>query len=314
MQRKRPLACFVTLAVVAALVAAAGLLGLTLTPAGAASGYCAGATGVSVVVDFTAVPGTGRGVEKSCVASGNGKTAFEVVAAAGYQQERAKNQRGFVCRIDGFLNSDSCFNASPANAFWGLFWSNGNGRWAFASSGADGVTLRDGDTVAWAFQDSTTNAPPRAAPATYVASTPTPKPTNSTVIPGAAGAPKAPKATPGAKNPRTQQSGAKQPTIPTPTAPAPRVIPTVPAPTPGQPSGSSTAPGGTTSPLPSAVAPPSAAGSATPDGLSAAKVSSRAQQPTEQHSGLPAWVPVLVIVVLAGAAGAVVLLRRRAAG
>ena len=48
----------------------------------------------------------------------------------------ATRQPGFVCRVNGAPASDPCVNASPANAYWGLWWADGSqASWTYSSYG-----------------------------------------------------------------------------------------------------------------------------------------------------------------------------------
>ena len=79
--------------VAAALVAAAGLVGLSSGPAAAA--LCSG-SGVNVVVDFN---GLGGGVQKGCDPGGAGRSGDKVFPAAGFGLTYAQREPGFVCRV-----------------------------------------------------------------------------------------------------------------------------------------------------------------------------------------------------------------------
>ena len=79
--------------VAVALVAAAGLVGLSSGPAAAA--LCSG-SGVNVVVDFN---GLGGGVQKGCDPGGAGRSGDKVFPAAGFGLTYAQREPGFVCRV-----------------------------------------------------------------------------------------------------------------------------------------------------------------------------------------------------------------------
>jgi hypothetical protein len=115
---------------VAVLVAAAVGLGV---PSPALAATCAGAHGVTVVVDFHQL---GGGVQTACDLHGAGETADAQFTDVGHTLTDAQRQPGFVCRVDGSPSSDPCVNTSPADAYWSLWWSDGkSGHWSFASQG-----------------------------------------------------------------------------------------------------------------------------------------------------------------------------------
>lgn len=160
-------------AIAAGLLVLAGLA-LTPPPAGATSGYCSG-SGVNAVVDFGALGGK---IQKFCDPGGDGKTAGQVFEDVGAHLTRVSNFQGAVCRVEGEPSNASCTNMPPADAYWGLFWSDGK-TWSYASSGVDGLKVPDGGTVAFAWQASSTKRNPGTAPASPTRSTPRPEPRRS---------------------------------------------------------------------------------------------------------------------------------------
>ncbi len=129
------------------LVAAAGLVWAPSASAAA----CSGDTGVTVVVDYARSGGSG--VSVSCVPDGGGDTASSLFGAAGHELTRVSSQPGAVCKVDGYRTQDACQRMPPANAFWGLFWADGDGGWAFSQQGVDSLNIPDGGSVAWAWQN-----------------------------------------------------------------------------------------------------------------------------------------------------------------
>ncbi len=301
MKHVAPLRHLAVLAAVA-LTTAAGLVGLSSAPASAA--LCSG-KGVNVVVDFN---GLGGGVQKGCDPNGANRGADKVFPAAGFILKYATRQPGFVCRVNGTPGNDPCVNTAPANAYWGLFWSDGkSGKWSYASSGVGGLKVPSGGFVAFSWQGSQSKDPPSTTPRN---SAPAPKPT--------------PKPTPKPKPTAKPGNGATGPTKtarPTKTA-APTVDPTTAATQAGAKASASAAPSATAS----ASADPSASAAAT----ASETLSSETLAPTDEDSpatasrpvngtfqtdddggGLPTWVPVVVIVGLAGGAGGALWWRRR---
>lgn len=130
-------------------------------PATAAS--CAAGGGVSVVVDFNGI-GSG-GVLTSCVADGGDDIAADLFETAGHELTRAQRQPGFVCRVDAVPAEDPCVNTSPASAYWGLWWSDGeSGEWTYSSLGVDSLRVPEGGSVAFSWDDVDGTNPPSATP------------------------------------------------------------------------------------------------------------------------------------------------------
>lgn len=157
-------------ALAALIVGAAG--GTVVTAGSAYAAACPAGTGVTVVVNSSV----------GCDANGGGSAASNF-RDAGHTLTRASRQPGFVCRVDGYDPADPCVNASPANAYWALFWSDGkSGKWTFASSGVDGLSVPAGGWVALKFQRSTTTSYPGVTPYTAPPA-PKPKPTTRATTP-----------------------------------------------------------------------------------------------------------------------------------
>lgn len=295
-------------AVVVALATATVVLpvgGLGATSATAAT--CAAGGGVSVVVDFNSL---GGGVQTACVTGGGGDKAPALFDAAGHTLTRVRTQQGFVCRVDDLPSQEqeACQNTPPADAYWGLWWSNGtSGTWTYSTVGVDGLTIPDGGSVALSWDDVGGSAPPSATPPKAAASSPSSAPASSP----AASTTK--KATPAAGGDGTS----------------------------GSPSGGSSSSAEASS---SATAGPSATGttdvsaterkrarkgrdsdeataSATPTGSATPEdepsVDTAAERRTTEAAaaeadGLPVWVAPVALLVLAAGGGAAVWLRRRA--
>jgi len=116
---------------------------------------------VSVVVDFN---GLGGGVQQVCVAGGGGDAASSLFPAAGFPLSYASRQPGFVCRVSGVPTSDPCVNTAPADAFWGLWWSDGDASsWTYSSLGAGSLNVPDGGMVAFSWDNVSGSAPPSAS-------------------------------------------------------------------------------------------------------------------------------------------------------
>jgi hypothetical protein len=290
--------------VAAALAAAAGLVGLATAPASAA--LCSG-QGVNVVVDFN---GLGGGVQKGCDPGGAGRSGDKVFPAAGFALTYAQRQPGFVCRVNGAPNSDPCVNASPANAYWGLYWSDGrSGKWTYSTAGVGGVSVPEGGFLAFSWQNGGDADPPGAAPVNSQPA-PTKQPTTAPT--------RQPTKQPTRQPSKAPGGGVAQPgTTPRPT-PAVSSAAANRSATPTGPSSASPKAGAgssrtsSTSPSPTDSAQPTPEDEATA-GLSSSEQVDSSFAPEEEHSGLPTWVPIVVLVGLAGAAGGALLWRRRGA-
>ena len=276
----------------AATLVAAAYAGLPAAPASAAS--CPSTDGVTVVVDFHEL---GGGVQTACVAGGGGQTASQLFPAAGFSLDYVQRQPGFVCKVSGKPADSPCVNTPPADAYWGLYWSDGkSGRWTYATSGAGGQHVPDGGYVAFSWQGSEDSAPPGASPTAHPSASATPA-SGSTQGPGHASS----------STPTTAHATPSGPpgavTSPTPTG--------SPAATSSEPGRQKRKPAG--SPTATADGSPTAAGAVT--GSESPALTAASSDPADPgDDGLPAWVAPAVIVLLFGAAGGVALLRRRRAG
>lgn len=140
----------------------------------AAPGRCEPGTGVTVVVDFG---GLGGGVPVGCDPSGGGKPASQVISAAGFSVTYVNGQP-FVCRVDGkpSAEQESCQRTPPADAYWGLFWSDGTSGWTYSSQGVASLKVSDGGSVGLRWQDGGDREQPGAAPTPAPSPEPEPKP------------------------------------------------------------------------------------------------------------------------------------------
>ncbi len=265
--------------------AAAGVVAVA-APAHAAA--CSPGTGVTVVVN--------SGVR--CDADGGtGERATTNFADAGHSLTFASRSGGFVCRVDGQPSDDPCTEASPADAYWALFWSDGSsGTWSYASLGVSSLRVPKGGAVAFVFQRSSSKTFP-SVPAPVATPTASPGGDSSGSTP-----PKKPKKVKKKDSPAPTTRATSAP-VEVPSAAASSEVPTPSA------SASTTTPTAT----PSVTAPPTgddavAAGepatSADPD--PSAAQGSGGLSPAAGFAGL------LVLLVL-GSAGAIVWRRRRGA-
>lgn len=141
-----------------ALVAAAGLTG----PSPAYAEACSTDAGVTVVVDFHEL---GGGLQQVCDPGGGGQKASALFPDNGFPLTYVQRQPGFVCRVSGAPADDPCVNTPPPDAYWGLWWSDGEtGTWNYSSAGAASLTVPEGGSVAFSWNGSSTKSPPGAPP------------------------------------------------------------------------------------------------------------------------------------------------------
>jgi hypothetical protein len=306
-------------AVLVTAAAVAGVAGSTASPASAAA--CESATGVTVVVDRGAL---GGGIAQVCNPASGGKAAG-LFTSSGFSLTYVQREPGFVCRIDGQPASDPCVNTPPADAYWGLWWSDGSsGSWSYSSVGAGSLTVPDGGYVAFAWQSGSRSAP--GVPATPHAASPSPTPT-ATPGSGSSGGGGGHNGGGGSAGPTTKPSAhpSRHPTTPSakpsaaPTAAGavtpsaqPTTAPAVPDQTTSAPA---TAQGGSATESPSTSSEPAATSAPAPaspsDAASSTPVEGTSEATAADDGALPVWVVPLVIVALGAAGGASYLLRRR---
>lgn len=150
--------------------------GAVVVAAPAQAAACVAGQGVTVVVDPHRLGGA---VSTTCVVGGS-RGATAAFGAAGVRMDRAARQPGFVCRVNQAPASAGCVQASPANAYWSLWVSSGNGVWSYATTGVDGVTVPQGGWVAWSWQGQASRAEPGVTPVGAAAARPSAQPTGST--------------------------------------------------------------------------------------------------------------------------------------
>ncbi len=274
--------------VAAATLVAAAYVGLPAAPAAAAD--CASADGVTVVVDFHEL---GGGVQSACVADGGGQTASQLFPAAGFPLDYVQRQPGFVCRVSGKPADNPCVNTPPADAYWGLYWSDGqSGRWTYATSSAGGQHVPDGGYVGFSWQGGGDSTPPGASP------TPHPTATATPTHPSSQGPDHATSSVP----PTAHATPSGQPGTATSATPSgSATVATKPGRRERKPSGS---------PTTAASGSPTTTGSAAPS-ESPALTAATSDPADPDDGGLPTWVAPALIVLLFGAAGGATLVRRR---
>ncbi len=151
------MARFARLVAAAVLTAAAGLA----VPLPAQAAACPTTTGVTVVVDFG---GVGGGIETTCVPGGGGDSAASLFEVH-HNLTRVSRFPGAICKVDGLPGDAGCQAMPPADAYWGLFWSDDGSGWSYSSEGVDSLNIPDGGSVAFAWQNGGGTDAPGAPPA-----------------------------------------------------------------------------------------------------------------------------------------------------
>ena len=263
----------------------------------AAAAVCTSDAGVSVVID----PGALGGSIATVCDPGSGEVASTRFEQSGFTLTYAQRQPGFVCRVNGAPASDPCVNTSPVDAYWGLFWTDGNsGIWTYASLGATSLDVPDGGAVALAWQQGEARRTPGVAAPVQAAPTPTPtkKPTRS------------PTSTP---KPTTQPTRAST-AVPTPSASssASTISPTISPTSSGtrSPTASSSA---TASPTDSGTVDPSEPPTTEPSTAtpSDATTPTEPRSAEEESSRVPTWLSLTILTLLLVAIGVSTVAARR---
>ena len=137
--------------------------GAVLPQAPASAAACTTTSGVTVVVDFHEL---GGGLRQVCD-PGSGQDGGERFDDAGFDLDRVQRQPGFVCRVNGAPADDPCVNTPPSDAYWSLWWSDGeSGSWTYATQGIDSLVVPDGGSIALSWKGSSESSPPGVAPGT----------------------------------------------------------------------------------------------------------------------------------------------------
>ena len=273
---------------------------------------------VTIVIDYQ---GLGGGTQTYCVSGlAAGTTGVAALEAAGVAvQGTVHDGPSFVCRINsrpgpdetltlpnGQSYTESCANTPPASAFWSFWTATQGGAWSYSSQGGGSRSVKFGEYEGWSFAlgYGVGKAPqPRVAPAAWAVppvpepSTAKPSPTTSPVV-----------------KPSPSKTAVPVPATSKPVVPPPastRPAPTTAAPTHTSPTATAPQPADTPTqtasvsptPVPPSQNPVDA--SPTPGGVPAS------------GRGGPPWgtfAVLALIVVLAAGAGGAVWYRRRKAG
>ena len=290
-------------AAAATFLVAAACIGLPAAPATAVG--CSSAHGVTVVVDFGE---QGGGVQAACVADGGGDSAAQLFTAAGFALTYVQRQPGFVCRVSGKPADDPCVNTPRADAYWGLFWSDGtSGSWSYATTSAANQHVPDGGYAGFSWQGSDTRRAPGYQPAAHPSPSPSHAPTHSPTH-APTNAPTHAPTGPGSSAPTGAPS-----TTGSPTASASSASPSATG-SGGSGPGNRGAGGKRDHPgKAKASSTPSSSGSATatPSSAAAPVTPTSAEPADPAGGGLPDWVAPAAVALLFGAAGVVAVVRRR---
>lgn len=266
----------------------------------AAASACTSDAGVTVVVDYNEL----GGIQAGCASGSGGKTADDAFADAGFTLSYVRDDpsNGFVCRVAGLPSGSVCGNTPPADAYWGLWYSDGtSGTWSYASRGVNQLKVPDGSFVAFAWHQGGGRAEaPGVAPRRSAPPAPTRPPTKKS------------------DRERKSKTAPSKPTQAPSTAPSDEPTAADPAVPSESPSESAKA---TKKPSKKSNAPSDSASPSADESSDVPTVDDITEGPPEggtvddaddggADDGLPLWVPVVAILVVAAAGGAVVLRRR----
>jgi hypothetical protein len=153
-------------------------VGSAIVAAASKPGYCTDDTGVTVVVDFSALGGD---VVVRCAAGpgGQGFTGLDALDAAGFSVTGTQRWgMQFVCRIQGRPTAredltipgddsyhEDCGDTPPEAAYWGYWYASNGGSWRYSSIAAASRTTIRGGFEGWSFHLGSSSAkPPPVAP------------------------------------------------------------------------------------------------------------------------------------------------------
>ncbi len=131
------------------------------TPALAADD-CSAADDVTVVIDYKDL---GSESQVLCAQGAGGKTAFEVLAAAGVElQGTADYGDAVICRVNGLPDeqSETCETFS-STAYWALSIS-AEDKWLLAENGVQDQVVAGGTFLGLSYEPITTDAPQSQGP------------------------------------------------------------------------------------------------------------------------------------------------------
>lgn len=152
------------------------------------SGSCAGAEGVTVVVDFgtaASEPGTLAGTTVTRCALEPVTSGFDALTRADIPFEVTTQFPGLLCRIDGRPADLGCYRAPPADRYWAYWTADApGGGWHYADEGAGTRDPAAGAVDGWAFSDGCTRPPGASTACASSTTTTTSAPPTTTTVGG----------------------------------------------------------------------------------------------------------------------------------
>ncbi len=123
---------------------------------------CTGESGVTVVVDASALEGE---AQEKCVVTAEPVTAADALLLAGIETEGTEEYGDqVVCRVDGVPAEDTAIRAEDGSdyfemcaampaafAYWSLWVKPAGGEWGYAQEGLPTLRLEPGDAVELLF-------------------------------------------------------------------------------------------------------------------------------------------------------------------
>jgi hypothetical protein len=186
----RPLRSLLTVVATAVVVATCGLLpgpGLRTRAGADPVSSCSTTGGVVIVVDFTAF---GRSVNRQCDPDTSTNALTSMNAEGFTTQGDSHDGDAFVCRINGLPTpaQDPCVNTPPASAYWAFWIANpGQTTWSVSPLGAMSLYPKPGSTELWSYGSGATPSFPPSAVAATDPVVPTTVPSPVTTAPAPAG-------------------------------------------------------------------------------------------------------------------------------
>lgn len=256
------------------LLAAAG----SIVPLVASAAACSGTAGVTVVVDFD------NGATRVGCAPGDPSSGYDALRKAGFTITNVQDGRNgaALCSIDN-VPDHICTGMPPTSAYWAYFHVV-EGEWKYSNTGGGSYNPKPGTVEGWHFRGSPSDPPGIAPPG--APSTSTPKPTPKPMPTG------------------TPSGATSTPTKGSTSAVTPGGTPTAPDAT--------TKVSGTPAPAPAATATDDVTATAVDAAGTDTVPASAPETRTDEASGGLSWIwGVALIAVLAAAAGATAVRRRR---
>jgi hypothetical protein len=150
--------------------AGAGAAAMAMARSGYAGACSTMSSGVTLVVDFTAM---NAGVIVTCV-SGDPASGWEALTAVYTVVGSQQSGGALVCRINNQPAADPCVRNPPLTAYWSYWHADRGGTWQYSSLGAASYDPRPATVEGWAFGAGT--APAVAPPAAAAPPAPPPAP------------------------------------------------------------------------------------------------------------------------------------------